>query len=170
MTDETQAAQVKAPPTKLYAAMAKARSQMKAPKLDGTNPHFKSRYVTLAGLIDACMPALSSNGIHIWQAPTDEHLLTIITHESGESVEYRSKMPVAKDIQQHGSILTYMRRYVLSSILSIAGDIDDDAESTMARDKKRAIPKVPATSQKQAPTATRPPTRGYRVHGDNDKL
>ena len=38
MTDETQAAQVKAPPTKLYAAMAKARSQMKAPKLDGTNP------------------------------------------------------------------------------------------------------------------------------------
>ena len=161
MTDETQAAQVKAPPIKLYAAMAKARSEMKAPKLDGTNPHFKSRYVTLAGLIDACMPALSSNGIHIWQAPTDEHLLTIITHESGESVEYRSKMPVAKDIQQHGSILTYMRRYVLSSILSIAGDIDDDGNSAMP---------VTSALQKQAPkvSGTRPP-ESYRV-AKRDKL
>lgn len=159
MTDETQAAQVKAPPIKLYAAMAKARSEMKAPKLDGTNPHFKSRYVTLAGLIDACMPALSANGIHIWQAPVDDCLLTVVTHESGESVEYRSKMPAPKDIQQHGSILTYMRRYVLSSILSIAGDIDDDGNSAM-----------PVTSQKQAPkvSGTRPP-ESYRV-AKRDKL
>jgi hypothetical protein len=159
MTDETLAAPVKAPPIKLYAAMAKARSEMKAPKLDGTNPHFakggvgKGKYVTLSGLIEAVMPALVSNGIHIWQAPVDDHLLTLVTHSSGESVEYRTKLPAAKHIQDYGAILTYMRRYVLSSVLSIAGDIDDDAEEAMGRGEKQAqkkapMPRVPAAHRK----------------------
>ena len=145
MTDEIQAGQVKAPPIKLYAAMAKARSEMKAPKLDGTNPHFKSRYVTLAGLLEAVMPALSANGIHIWQAPVDDCLLTVVTHESGESVEYRSKMPPAKDPQQLGSILTYFRRYILSGITQCSSQIDDDAEAAMpSRSNRGGGPKVVA--------------------------
>ena len=147
MIDETQAPEVKAPPVKLYAAMAKARSEMKAPKLDGTNPHFKSRYVTLAGLLEAVMPALSANGIHIWQAPVDDCLLTVVTHESGESVEYRSKMPVPKDAQQLGSFLTYLRRYTISGLIGIAGDIDDDAEAAMpSRSNRGGGPKVVAVN------------------------
>ena len=147
MTEETQPAPVEAPPTKLYAAMARARSQMKAPKLDGTNPHFKSRYVTLAGLLEAAMPALSANGIHIWQAPVDDCLLTVVTHSSGESMEYRTKLPAAKHIQDYGSILSYMRRYLLSSILSIAGDVDDDAEAAMpSRSNRGGQPKVVAVN------------------------
>ncbi len=145
MTEETQPAPVEAPPTKLYAAMARARSQMKAPKLDGTNPHFKSKYVTLAGLLEAVMPALVANGIHIWQAPVDDYLLTVVTHESGEAMEYRTKLPAAKHIQDYGSILTYMRRYILSGITQCSSQIDDDAEAAMpSRSSRGGQPKVVA--------------------------
>jgi hypothetical protein len=136
----------KAPPVRLYAAMAKARSQMKQPKMDGGNPHFNSRYLTLAGLLEAVMPALAENGIHVFQVPVDDVLLTVVTHESGDSVEYRSKMPPAKDPQQLGSILTYFRRYTLSGIIGIAGDIDDDAESAMPRSGNSGGPKVAAVN------------------------
>ena len=98
------------PPTaNLYAAMANARAAMQSPREDGRNPHFKSKYVTLAGLLEAVTPALSANGIHIWQC-------------------------LQGDIQKLGSALTYMRRYTISSLLSISSPgpgEEDDGNSAM---------------------------------------
>lgn len=119
------------PNAKLFAAMAKARGEMRQPKLDGTNPHFKSKYVTLSGLLEAIMPALAANGLHIWQVPDGDDLLTIVSHESGESMEFRVALPNGGTIQQLGSVLTYLKRYTLASIVGVAGDLDDDGNEAM---------------------------------------
>jgi|TARA_R110002051_G_scaffold74105_3_gene134961 hypothetical protein len=119
-------------PTKqslLYSALASARAEVIAPRLDGTNPHFKSKYVTLAGLIESLFPVLSSHGIHVLQVGEAESLLTIVTHKAGGSLEFRSPMPPLGDLQKYGSALTYQRRYALASLFSIAGQEDDDANS-----------------------------------------
>tara|TARA_R110000737_G_scaffold123077_1_gene155112 strand:- start:2325 stop:2984 length:660 start_codon:yes stop_codon:yes gene_type:complete len=123
------------PPTaNLYAAMANARAAMQSPREDGRNPHFKSKYVTLAGLLEAVTPALSANGIHIWQCLQGEDLQTIITHTSGERIDFLSTIPTYGDIQKLGSALTYMRRYTISSLLSISSPgpgEEDDGNSAM---------------------------------------
>ena len=116
---------------KLFAAMAKARGEMRQPKLDGTNPHFRSKYVTLSGLLEAIMPALAANGLHIWQVPDGDDLLTIVSHESGESMEFRVALPNGGTSQQLGSVLTYLKRYTLASIVGVAGDLDDDGNEAM---------------------------------------
>lgn len=113
----------------LFSALVAARAEIKPPKLDGTNPHFRSRYVTLAGVIESLYPAMSNNGLHPLQAPVAGSLLTVLIHEGGARMQFRSPLPELGDLQKFGSALTYQKRYVLASLFVIAGQEDDDANS-----------------------------------------
>lgn len=49
-------------PSELFKGMAKFREQLKQPELNGDNPYFKNKYVTLSGVQKAIDAALKGQG------------------------------------------------------------------------------------------------------------
>jgi hypothetical protein len=128
----------------LAAALAKAQGEMKNPVKNATNPHYKNKYVDLAGVRDTVVPVLAKHGISVVQmtSATDTGLIvaTRLMHTSGQWLE--STYPVSYDKPQAmGSAITYARRYSLSAICCIAADDDDDANA--ANDKPVEAPQQP---------------------------
>lgn len=131
----------------LAKALAAAQVEMRNPPLDGTNPHFKSRFSTLAAIREAVVPVLARHGISLTQDITSEPggvaCTTILMHESGEWAAYGPLvMPLGKDdAQARGSATTYCKRYAMQAVAAVVGDADDDAEATAGRSgDKRANP------------------------------
>jgi hypothetical protein len=125
MTDETKGSQ-------LAAALAKAQGMMGAAEKDRVNPHFKSRYATLASIVEVCRVPLSSNGLAWVQvfAPCEKGQVAIetrILHTSGETLSSTCVLPVAQATPQGvGSAVTYARRFGLAALVGIVADEDDD--------------------------------------------
>src|SRR5262249_40756856 len=100
-----------------------------------TNPHFRTRYASLAAVRDAVIPPLAAEGIAVTQLPsTPEPGWIVVTtglwHGSGQYLCTTLRMPVPKDDPQgYGTALTYARRYSLQAMGCVAGDEDDDAEA-----------------------------------------
>lgn len=101
------------------------------------------QYVTLADALQAVQPATAFGLAH---AQTMHYLgeglmsiRTTLMHVCGERIESDLPIPVRFEggrgnvMQQLGSALTYARRYGLLSIYGLAGDDDDDAESTFVK-------------------------------------
>ena len=145
----------------LAAALAKAQGEFKAvPKL-GYNPFLKNHYVQLDDIIEAIRGPLSKNGI-AWVQPLltgqgDELALeTLLLHESGEwmscvaPIQSQSAKGLS-DLQSLGVALSYMRRYMLTTMLGInSGDDEDGNGKDKTTEKKptaEAAPKAqPAKS------------------------
>ena len=96
-----------------------------------TNPHFRSKYVDLAGCIEAVVDALNAAGIALIQRTSEDStgvtVETVFVHESGEMLECgKLHVPASKqDPQGYGSALTYARRYSLMAAAGIAPEDDD---------------------------------------------
>ena len=111
-----------------------------------TNPHFRSKYVDLAGCIEAVVDALNAAGIALIQRTSEDNtgvtVETVFVHESGEMLECgKLHVPASKqDPQGYGSALTYARRYSLMAAAGIAPE-DDDGNAA----SKTPAPKVSAT-------------------------
>jgi len=115
---------------------------------ESSNPFFKSKYASLANILDTIQKPLSESGLAITQFPDECSLTTLIVHaESGEWMESSYTMPVAKqnDPQAMGSAITYARRYALGSILNLNIDDDDDGEKAMGRQEQMVRAKRPLT-------------------------
>ena len=121
--------------TEIAKALAKFQSEVSDPNRTKENAFLKSKYVTLDSLLQAVRPVLASNGLSFLQVPfTGADVVSVTTmllHESGEWLESDPfTLPLMKkDPQGVGSVVTYARRYSLSSILGVAWDEDDDAQS-----------------------------------------
>lgn len=119
----------------LLKGLAKFRAQIKQPKLDASNPFFKSSYLTLTGLITAIDEALKGTGLSYNQIIADNGqaaaVQTIITHESGGILITKpfTLRPTKADPQGIGSATTYARRYQLQALFGIAGEKDDDGNA-----------------------------------------
>lgn len=138
---------------KLATALAKAQATMQAATLDGTNPHFKSKFATLASTWAACRDALSANELAVVQ-PTriDENgivvLCTTMIHSSGEwiSSEYPVSPERGNTPQAIGSALTYARRYTLAALVGVVADDDDDGNAaSQGKPAPQRQPRRPAT-------------------------
>jgi hypothetical protein len=117
-------------------ALVKFQASVSKVSKESNNPFFKSKYASLANILDTIQKPLSECGLAISQFPDGNALTTIIVHaESGEWMESSYVMPVAKqnDPQAMGSAMTYARRYALGSILNLNIDDDDDGEKAMGR-------------------------------------
>lgn len=128
---------------KFAAAMAAAQAEMKNAAFDKENPHFKSRYATLAAVRDTVAPVLSKHGLSVVQTTDFDGgawlVQTRIIHTSGQWIE--SVYPFAIDKpQQMGSALTYARRYSLSMICGIASEEDDDGNEAQKGEQRPATP------------------------------
>lgn len=137
----------------ISAALAKAQSAMENPTANRINPHFKSRYVDLAALVDAIRKPLSANGLAITQLmeirETGMVMRTILMHTSGQWLASEYPLPNTARPQEMGSAQTYARRYSLSALVCNAADEDDDA--TGAEAAKQKIEARGRTPRKPAP-------------------
>lgn len=144
----------------LAKALAAAQAELRHPKKDATNPHFRNRYASLTACLDAALPVLSKHGLALSQ-PVEVRedgvtvLRTVLLHESGESLEATYPLrPVKDDPQGMGSALTYARRYSLCSLVAIAADDDDDgaqaSEPRQARRQEKRAPSGKASGWRKA--------------------
>lgn len=129
---------------KIVPALIKARGNFAAAVKDGANPHFKSKYVTLDGVVAAVNGALLESGIFQTQptevTDTGTILHTRFLHTSGQWIGSAYPVhPVKNDPQGEGSALTYARRYALMALAGIAPEDDDGNAATSAatRDNDR---------------------------------
>lgn len=132
---------------KLSEALAKAQGEMKPASFDAQNPHFRSKYATLASIMDACRSALSQNQIAVVQGTSviEDRVIvtTMLIHASGEFISDQLSMNIQKDSPQAiGSAITYARRYSLASLAGVVSDEDDDAEAAMPKENAQRPVKI----------------------------
>ena len=127
-----------------WKAFLEAQKAMRDPCKDASNPHFRSKFVSLKGVADAVRPHLHDAGIVVTQLIDHDEggivVRTILAHTSGGSIESRCPVVTTKqnDPQAMGSAITYARRYALAAICGVApSDDDDDAEAAVDRTKRR---------------------------------
>lgn len=111
-------------------ALAAAQKTMGNAAKDSTNPHFKSKYADLASVRDATAP-LADNGIAVTQQVITGQdgvpgIRTVLMHESGEWMGSNAYCRPAQNTPQGlGSVVTYLRRYMLAAAAGIAQEDDD---------------------------------------------
>ena len=121
----------------------------------------KYKYAELATILSAVTPVLAKNGLAVTQRmDVTEHgtvLVTDLRHTGGEVVS--SCLPLHMDglqPQALGSLLTYLKRYSLTSLLNVAADEDDDAQ--IAQDEhKHQPPRQTRQPQRQPPARSASP-------------
>lgn len=119
--------------TELAKAMLQVQQALKPASKDQYNVFTKSKYATLASVMEACRDALLTAGIWVTQYPVDLKdpallgLVTKLIHaESGQWQASLLTLPLSKlDPQGYGSALTYARRYGLSALVGIVTEDDD---------------------------------------------
>jgi ERF superfamily len=145
----------------LAKALALAQPYITNPPLDAVNPHFRSRYATLAAHIDSVRLPLATQGISVVQStridvPGMVVVVTSLMHSSGEWISSEIALPSGATPQTYGSALTYARRYALAALVGIVGDEDDDANAATPQAKATAKPEKAAAKPKPEEYSTRP--------------
>jgi hypothetical protein len=120
----------------LAKALCKAQAEMRNPAFDAQNPHFRSKYASLASVREAVMPVLNKHGLALVQWPLSIEgragCLNELMHESGESRREVCLLPLEKaNAHGAGSCITYARRYSMQSIAGVVADEDDDANASV---------------------------------------
>ena len=135
----------------LAAALSKTQAELPAIKFDSVNPFLKNGYASLGAIIAGSRPVLAKNGLAATQLVFGGEgvvgVETILIHSSGEWISDRVSMQAGEErgkssAQVAGSIVTYLRRYALASILGIYADEDGDGNEpkpaeSKAREKKK---------------------------------
>lgn len=114
-------------------ALTKVQAELPIIEMDAENPHFKSKYAAWKALVKGVMPVLTRHGFSIrfkTRVENDrEYYVLLLGHKDGyvdESI-YPIK-PTKPGIQEIGSQMTYLKRYMLMAITGVACavDVDDD--------------------------------------------
>jgi hypothetical protein len=153
----------------IAAALAAAQAAMGRAAKSANNLHFKSKYADLASVMDACMPALTLNGIAVTQPVKREDgeivLYTILHHADSDQTLDDGGLPLIvnkRDMQGLGSALTYARRYGLMAMAGIAAD-DDDGNAAAAA----APPPAPRQKPAEPPTEAIEAARSSLFNADS---
>lgn len=134
----------------LAAALSKAQAELPAVQFDAVNPFLKNKYASLGAIIAAARPVLAKNGLAIAQPTVSDGdqvgVTTILMHSSGEYIAETFTMPTGEErgkssAQVAGSVITYLRRYGLASMLGMYADEDGDGNSHEPKPTQAAKPK-----------------------------
>ena len=125
--------------SELAKALCKFQKEVTNPKKTKTNPWYKKKYADLADIWEAIKTPLHNNGLSITQIPNNSNSVTsILLHESGEYIKGTLTLePTKTDPQGMGSAITYARRYMMSGMLGIVSDDDDDANTASQPNKSQ---------------------------------
>lgn len=160
--------------TAIAKSLAAASASLRNPGQDATNPHFRSKYTSLVGLIDSLRAPLAAQGIIVLQPVSSPvagrvRVTTTLLHSSGEWMSSTADLPAGATAQTFGAAVAYLRRYALQSMLGVSGDADadDDGEAERAKAEKpaKAVVKQSATTVVRARSESGPstPTDTYVV-------
>jgi hypothetical protein len=122
------------PQPSLVEALANAQSEMRNPAFDKVNPHFKSKFASLAAVRDAVVPVLARHGVAMTQTydlRDGAQVLLTTLYKGGETIVSAVPLPAYQQSQQWASATTYIRRVSLMAIAGVCGDEDDDAEEAV---------------------------------------
>ena len=110
-------------------------------------------YASLADVHRAVLPLLASHGL-TWTCVPDTQAGTmagVLTHSAtGEQITALWQLPQTSDPQAIGSAMTYGRRYLLSAVVGIAPDSDDDGAHARraAQQQRREEPDLLTQAQR----------------------
>jgi hypothetical protein len=144
---------------KLFGALAKAQSEMKAVQFDAVNPFLKNKFASLGAVIQTSRATLAKHGLAVSQMPTSGEktvgVETILAHESGEWIGSTISLPLGEEkgksqAQLAGSVITYLRRYSLAGILGMYADEDGDGNGPPT------VPNAPP-ARRDSPARPTPP-------------
>jgi|JI10StandDraft_1071094.scaffolds.fasta_scaffold107261_1 hypothetical protein len=129
----------------IASALAKAQSQLRNPAFDSNNPHFKSKYASLASVRDTVIPVLSEHGLSVVQMPVTADgkagCETMLMHSSGQFLSECLLITVDKsNAHGVGSAITYARRFSLMAFAGVVGDDDDDGNASVGKPKPSIVP------------------------------
>ena len=146
--------------TTIAKSLAAASASLRNPGQDATNPHFRSKYTSLVGLIDSLRPPLAAQGIIVLQPVSSPvagrvRVETVLLHSSGEWMSSTADLPSGATAQSFGAAVAYLRRYALQSMLGVSGDADadDDGEAERVKAEKPAKSAVKRSLTTAAATA-----------------
>ena len=165
----------------LAAALAKVQEVMPAAKMNSTNPFLKNKYADLGSVIEAARKPLAANNLSVSQLVegNDENIgvTTMLMHSSGQWLESTVSMAIGVEkgksaAQVAGSIITYLRRYSLASILGIYADEDGDGNAPEQKQRKQQAPARKPTATMTLQTALEVTNSEGEMYGtiDSDKL
>lgn len=116
----------------LSAALVKFSSQCPDVVFDKENKFLGNKYATLGAILKTIRQTLAANDLAVVQGLTANGLTTRVLHSSGQWIESTAPMIEQGEekgksaAQVYGSIITYMRRYMLTAALGIVSDDDND--------------------------------------------
>lgn len=122
----------------LASRLAAAQCELRNPPMYGRNPHFGSKFATLASCIKAVRPVLARHGLAIVQCPgTVDGGVSVTTSIlfGSERLESTVSCRCGVKPQDMGSAITYLRRYALCAMAGVVGDDDDDARAAQGDPK-----------------------------------
>ena len=145
--------------TTIAKSLAAASASLRNPGQDATNPHFRSKYTSLVGLIDSLRAPLHAHGIIVLQPVSSPvagrvRVTTTLLHSSGEWMSSTADLPSGATAQSFGAAVAYLRRYALQSMLGVSGDADADDDGEAERVKAEKPAKRKAEPVLTTPTST----------------
>lgn len=136
----------------LAAALIAAQQEVKIVEKSADNPFFKSKYADLPAIDKEYKRVFLKHGLVVSQFPNGKGLTTLLMHISGEFVGATGEAPLAKnDPQGYGSMITYLRRYGLGSVLGIVSSEDDDDGNHASAHKTEVKQEAPRQAAQPAP-------------------
>lgn len=146
----------------LAEALAEFQKDLPQVDMDSVNPHFKSKFASLANITKKVLPELSKHGFSYSVGSfVDNGLLVVdahLIHESGESRSFQFPITETQP-QKIGSAITYAKRYAIQALTGVVADEDDDANAA-SQEPPKAIQK--AQERKSNPPARKNPVSGLQ--------
>lgn len=121
--------------TELAQALAKAQAEMPHVPMNAVNPFLKNKFADLGAVITTIKPIIAKHGLSYSQLPVSDGnrvgITTVVMHASGQWIESTVMLELADEkgksaAQVAGSVITYLRRYSLSSAFGLYADEDTD--------------------------------------------
>lgn len=147
-------------------ALAAFQADLPAVTLDGKNPHFNSKFATLANINTIVLPKLSEFGLTFTVGSRVEEsgktvVIGKLLHTSGEYET--AEFPVTETAPQKvGQAFTYARRYTLAALTGIVADGDDDAQE-ISKPEPRNLSNARQQAQKKVPAKSDDEFEGLRT-------
>lgn len=119
--------------------------QLEVPNLMKNAQGYGYKFVELSEILSTIKPILAKFGLGIIQ-PLENNgtIKTILFHEpTGQTIESSVKIPEGvqlkgmNDFQVMGSAISYLRRYSISSLLSLITEQDNDASGAQIKEAKK---------------------------------
>lgn len=127
---------------KIFAVQHELGSVMKSK----SNLHFKSRYFDVNILLEQLKPVLEKHRLLVVQPlvyrDQKAGLLTRVSDIDGsyDDAEFFFPLPEGLDAQKLGGAITFFRRYALTSLFLVEGEVDDDGNTATGREKRDVTP------------------------------